>query len=194
MSFCCGHNAGNLDNTNNPLTNATKSVFIGYNTKGINNSDKQVVLGSNAVGHGTNTTTLGDSNVTSLYCNVTSITNVSDERDKDNIIVLDNDEDTIGLDIVNTLNPINFIWNPRDNNANKGIESIGFTAQELLQSCSNSKLCKYLQHIVDNSDEEYLKINQTDLIPLLVKAVNELTVKTEKLEKKLYEKHGIKIE
>lgn len=193
-SFCCGNNAGSLTNLGDPFTSASKNIFIGSNTKGINNSDKQVVIGANSIGHGSNTTTLGDSNITSIYCNVTSLTNVSDERDKTNVIELSNNDNSIGLNILNRIEPIKFIWNPRDSNANRGKTSIGFYAQNLLNTFNESSLSEYLQNIVDSSNPEKLMINQSDLLPILVKSVNELHVRTSYLEKKLYDLHGIIID
>lgn len=63
------------------------SVYIGSNTKGCteDNQTNQVVIGHEAVGHGSNTITLGNSDITHLYCNTTAITALSDRRIKEEI-------------------------------------------------------------------------------------------------------------
>jgi hypothetical protein len=187
-TFCCGHNAGSYTSLGSFLCASTKNVFIGKDTKGVDVADKQVVIGYNAIGQGTNTTVLGNNNITSLYCNVTSITNVSDERDKKNIINMD--EYKI-LDTLTKIDPVKFIWNPRDQNANKGKKTIGFTAQNLQEAFEKSEFYEYIKNLVDSNDPEKLKINQNDLLPIIVQAIKELIIENNMLEKKLLDKYGI---
>ena len=71
--------------------------------------------------------TLGDSNVTNLRCNDTSISSLSDLRDKENV-----EDIPHGLDFINALRPVKFDWNRRDGTA-KGLKDYGFIAQELDQ-------------------------------------------------------------
>ena len=57
-----------LANGTTPLTTSSGSTFIGYNTKSLSNGQtNQVVIGNDAIGNGSNTTTLGNSNTTSLF-------------------------------------------------------------------------------------------------------------------------------
>ena len=51
---------------------------------------------------------LGNSSVTSLRCQDTSISSVSDERDKKDIV-----DSTYGLDLLKTFRPVSFTWNKR---------------------------------------------------------------------------------
>lgn len=51
-----------------PLTSATNGVFLGYNTRGSANSQtNEIVIGSNAVGKGSNTAVIGNTSTTGLY-------------------------------------------------------------------------------------------------------------------------------
>ena len=78
--------------------------------------------------------TLGNGFVTSLRCNVQTITSLSDMRDKKNIKEL-----SLGLDFITKLKPRQFNWDKRewyDNNISDGSKmkeapTAGFIAQEL---------------------------------------------------------------
>jgi hypothetical protein len=134
-----------------------------------------------------NTITLGDANITSLRCQVTSITSLSDERDKKNISPLD-----VGLDFVNTLKPVSFDWNMRPKLDEEGnvvstgkidMPDIGFIAQDMVKAEDDLGLADYLQlSYRDNPDA--LEVSQGRLIPILVKAIQDLSAKIEMLENK----------
>ena len=60
-----GTNAGRLDSTNANVTRADNCVFIGASTKPLgNNESNQIVIGSGAVGLGSDTVVLGDNDIT----------------------------------------------------------------------------------------------------------------------------------
>ena len=68
-----GTKAGRLDSTNANVTRADQSVFIGTDTRPLgNNESNQIVIGSGAVGLGSDTVVLGDNDITKtrLYGNV----------------------------------------------------------------------------------------------------------------------------
>ena len=69
-----GYNAGRYQNDGTtPLQTANNSVYIGYNSKGFNNSDNNsIVIGADAVGIGANSVVLGNNNIltTALKGNV----------------------------------------------------------------------------------------------------------------------------
>src|SRR5690606_3407484 len=98
----------------------------------------QTVVGSNALGGGSNTVTLGNMAITSLRCQVTSITALSDERDKSEINNIEN-----ALEIVNKLKPVTFVWNQRDE-GKVGKKASGFLAQDLLEVQKNSEIGDHL--------------------------------------------------
>jgi hypothetical protein len=132
------------------------------------NIQNETVIGFEALGNGNDTITLGNGDVVALYCNVTSITSTSDSRDKKNILSIPN-----GIDFINTLNPIIFEWNLRKGNK-KDIKASGFTAQNLLISQNESEIGEYLD-LVDNKDEENLKARYSNLIPIMVKSIQDLS-------------------
>lgn len=49
------------------LANSPNSCYVGHKTRGVNNSTNENVFGYNAAGKGSNTVTLGDSNITASY-------------------------------------------------------------------------------------------------------------------------------
>ena len=124
--------------------------------------------------------TLGDSNVAVLRCQQTTITALSDQRDKTGIEDL-----PYGLDFINSLQPRKFVWDNRaevdsDGNEyfslNKGKKDIGFIAQEL-QTVDDEWL-----NLVYDSNPERLEASYGKLIPVLVKAIKELKARVEALE------------
>ena len=116
---------------------------------------------------------LGDSNVGTLRCNTQSISSLSDRRDKTDIVDL-----PVGLDFVNTLQPRKFKWATRDGNVKDGLTRAGFIAQELQESQEGSE---YLDLIYAENPEK-LEANQSNLIPILVQAIKELSAKVKELE------------
>ena len=111
---------------------------------------------------------LGSTAVTNAYVQV-AWTVVSDERDKTNF-----NEIAHGLDFVNALNPISYQFrvNRESAETNGGVK-FGFRAQDILALEGDSPV------IVDNEDPEKLRMIDTALIPVLVKAMQELTAKVE---------------
>ena len=62
--------------------------------------------------------TLGSTNITDLRCNDTTISSLSDSRDKTDVI-----DSPYGLDFINTVRPVQFKWDTRDGNAKDGSTS-----------------------------------------------------------------------
>ena len=131
-----------------------------------------------------NTVTFGDSSITTLRAQVTSITALSDARDKKNVEPLE-----VGLDFVNDLKPVKFDWNMRpttdiDGNEVRGkvdVPDVGFIAQDLVAQEDASGLADYLQ-LTYRDNPEKLEATQGRLIPILVKAIQELSAKVAALE------------
>jgi hypothetical protein len=133
-----------------------------------------------------NEVTLGGASVLVLRCAVTSITSLSDERDKTDISELE-----YGLDFVNSLSAKKWTWNQRSEyrdeidedgnkvqveieNSNRGKIDFGFIAQEV-QSVDNELL-----RLVYDSNPEKLEMSYGKLVPILVKAIQELSNKINK--------------
>ncbi len=164
----------------NATTGGLSSTFIG------NGAGMAITTGSQntCIGFGANPTsatasyqfTLGSTDIQTLRCNQTSITSLSDARDKTDIV-----DTPYGLDFINTLKPRQFKWDTRDGNIKDGTLEQGFIAQELLESANgnNNSLNLVLE---DNPNK--LEASANHLIPLLVKAVQELSARVVELETK----------
>lgn len=194
-----GYNAGVLATTggNNTivgaeagsqLTTGQKNVFVGYRA-GIGNSGSSVTTGQNNVFIGTNgfdtvsglsnTVILGDGSTTTLACSATTITFLSDARDKKEVETL-----PIGLDFVKELKPVTFIWDDRDENGKHGDKDSGFIAQDLKAIQEKYKLSDELKLVNETISEDKMFASYGRLIPVLVKAIQDLSAKVEALEAK----------
>jgi hypothetical protein len=102
---------------------------------------------------------------------------VSDERDKTDIEPL-----PLGLEFIKALEPRKFKWNIRSSEVDKGKESSGFVAQEVLSVVENFNAS--YTNLVDTNDPEQYTLAQANLVPLLVNAIKELAARVEALENK----------
>ncbi len=105
---------------------------------------------------------------------------VSDARDKKDIEDLE-----LGVNFVNKLKPRKFKWDLRNSDVDKGKEASGFVAQEI-QEVLDETNTNYTG-IVDTNDSNQYTVAQANIIPILVKAVQELSAKVEVLENKICE-------
>ena len=138
-------------------------------------------IGYQAAGNGSsNVITLGNSSITTLRCAVTSITSLSDERDKSEIKDI-----TYGLDFIDALQPREFVWDNRaetdiDGNeyysSNKGKKDFGFIAQEV-KEIDNDTL-----RLVNDTNLDKLELSYGKLVPVLVQAIKELKAEIELLK------------
>ena len=140
----------------NTLTTGSNDTFVGYDAQ------------PSAVG-ASNEITLGNSSIATLRCQVTSITALSDIRDKTDIVPL-----TTGLSTVMALNPVRFTWNMRDG-GKVGVKDSGFIAQDL-QTVDDEWL-----RLVYAENPEKLEASYGRLIPVLVKAIQELKAEVDLL-------------
>jgi len=141
------------------MTTATNCAVIGYNAE------------PSAAG-AADEITLGDANVDTLRCATQTISALSDKRDKTNI-----QESTYGLDFIEQLNPVTFDWNTRDG-SRKGKKDLGFIAQEL-----DAVDDEYTQ-LVYKSNPDKLEASYGRLVPVLVKAIQELKQEIQQLKNK----------
>jgi hypothetical protein len=118
--------------------------------------------------------TLGHTDINTLRCNVTSITSLSDARDKTAIV-----DTPYGLDFINTLQPRQFQWATRDGNIKDGRVEQGFIAQELLEAAGDNK--DKLNLVLEDNPNK-LEASAGNLVPILVKAIQELTARVAELE------------
>ncbi len=151
-----GHNAGVTVTTGSNLT------MIG------NNAQPSSAIATNQI-------TLGNSSVTTLRCNVTTITSLSDARDKKNIQDL-----SLGLDFIAKLKPRQYNWDKREWYPNKVADgskmqkmpTAGFIAQEL-DEAQTAQNAEWLNLVFKDNPEKW-EATWGNLLPVMVKAIQEL--------------------
>ena len=161
------------------ITTGDNNVVIGDRagdalTTGSNN----IILGANSAASAitvSNEITLGDSNIATLRCNVQTISSLSDARDKTDIQELPE-----GLAFIDSLNPVKFQWQTRDGNGKDGTYEAGFIAQQL-QSAQSRADADYLGLVMDENPDR-LEASYGKLVPMLVKAIQELKSEVEQLK------------
>jgi hypothetical protein len=124
-----------------------------------------------------NEITLGNTSITTLRCQVTSITALSDRRDKTDINTLD-----LGLDFIDSLKPVKFKWDSREGILKDGTYEAGFIAQDF-QQVQKDNDADYLGLVMDSNPDK-LEATPGKLIPILVKAIQELKQEIELLKTK----------
>ena len=180
-------------NTTGVYNTAVGQGALFSNTTGVNNTAVGFCAGLS--GYGINITTqsnhfiLGNSSVTDLICADTSISGHSDARDKKDIEALN----FSGLAYLNALIPRKFTWDMRKCvGTKKDITEIGFIAQEVefVQSSVYAVPGIVSTYDIDYTDPETDETIVTDqkliapakLIPILVKAIQELSQRLTDLE------------
>ncbi len=148
----------------NTLTSGTNNTMLGFNAQ------PSSATVSNQI-------TLGDSSITTLRCQVTSITALSDARDKTSIVPIQ-----AGLDFVRQLKPVAFTWNMRDG-GKVGVPDTGFIAQDLVKAQTDAGVT--IPGLVYAENPDKLEAAYGKLIPVLVQAIKDLTDKVEALEQEL---------
>lgn len=183
LFFCNGNdNTAIGRNAGDTLTSGIENTFVGHAagvtlTTGNNNS----FLGKGAqpaTATTSNSITLGNSSITVLRCQVTSITALSDARDKKDVVDL-----SFGLDFIRKLRPVEFTWDMRDG-GKVDVKDSGFIAQELKAAQEEADGKDVLQLVYEDNPEK-LEASAGRLIPVLVKAIQELAAELEELKKKV---------
>ena len=176
---CIGNGSGGT------ITTGNTNVFIGGNVGNLQpafTGQNNICIGTGganpSAANVSNEITLGNTSVTALRCAVTSITSLSDARDKKDVTDL-----RAGLDFVNGLRPVEFVWDDRNQDGKHNIADAGFLAQDLKAAQEDVDMANVLQ-LVYESNPEKLEASYGRLIPVLVKAIQELTAKVEELENK----------
>lgn len=168
-------------------TTGHSNTFIGYRAAAddeTTSAGTNVTTGSNLTNIGfkarassstaTNQVTLGNSSISSLRCQVQTISSLSDARDKTDITPLQ-----AGLDFVERLDPVSFTWNMRDG-GKVGIEETGFIAQDLQQVQQDTGV--EIPGLVSDDNPERLEAAYGKLVPVLVQAIKDLSAKVNELE------------
>jgi len=173
----------------NQVTGGGNNLYLGHDAGRTGSPGGPQTTGSNAIG-------LGDNNITSAHIKV-DWTVTSDQRDKTDFTALD-----IGLDFVKSLNPITYKWDERSNYGDKNADDydldaqtpdgthkkdkleVGFKAQEVetlelaagYNKDTNSNLISSV-----SPDGKQMGLQYSKFIPVLVKAIQELSAKNDAL-------------
>lgn len=146
------------------LTSGSNNIILGYNAT----SSSATV---------SNEITLGNSSIATLRCQVTTITALSDARDKKDV-----QDIPLGVSFIQRLHPVSFVWNTRDG-GKVDVPEFGFIAQELQQAQRDHGVT--LPGLVHDINPERLEAAPGTLIPVLVKAVQELQAQIDDLKRQL---------
>lgn len=162
-------------------TTGQQNTLIGYQAGyTLAAGDNNTIIGYNAVPSSTtasNEITLGNSSIATLRCQVTSITALSDARDKKDVQNI-----PLGVDFIQRLRPVSFVWNTRDG-AKVNVPEFGFIAQELQSAQRDHGVT--LPGLVHDINPDRLEAAPGTLIPVLVKAVQELQAQIDALKQQL---------
>lgn len=173
-------------NSGSALTTGGSNVFIGNFAASFNSGD--IFTGSNNIAIGNlsnpssltvdNEITLGNSSHTVIRAAVTTITSLSDERDKKDIKDL-----STGLEFVEALRPVEFVWNDRDESGKHDVADFGFIAQDLKKAQEDADKADVLKLVYEENPEK-LEASYGKLVPILVKAIQELSEEVKQLKNK----------
>ena len=141
--------------------------------------NNSTAIGYGAIIQASNQIVLGDSAILTLKCAQQTITSLSDARDKKDIQPLTN-----GINFIEKMNPVSFIWNMRDG-GKVDIPEMGFIAQELKQVQEETGIT--VPNLVLETNPDRLEASYGTLLPILIKAVQELSAKVTTLETELSE-------
>jgi hypothetical protein len=185
-----GYDAGDV------ITTGSQNVIIGSGSDpSANSGTNQIVIGYGVTGTGNNQIAFGNTDITHIKAQVTSITGYSDIRIKKDI------RDTnLGLAFINELRPVKYrLKNPADypvsllghrfktgeESRPKDDETVydGLIAQEVKASLDNMGL-EWSGWSKNDSDGKQ-GIQYGALVVPLIKAVQELSAKVDKLESQL---------
>jgi hypothetical protein len=167
------------------LTSGVNNLLLGHDAGRSGSPGGTISTGSNQI-------VLGDESISSAYIQV-DWTVTSDQRDKTDFNNLD-----LGLDFVNKLNPVTYKWDKRSK-YNKDLSvtptgehkedwlDIGFKAQEveaLEIEAGYNKDNKTNLTVKQTEDGKQYGIQYAKFVPVLVKAIQELTKRIKDLEDK----------
>ena len=86
------------------------------------------------------------------------------------------DADYAGLHFIEQLKPVKFIWNMRDGGI-VGLQAFGFIAQELLEAQTIVGIT--VPKLVTTTNPDKYEVAPAALLPIMVKAIQELNAKFE---------------
>jgi len=178
------------------LTTGNYNILIGHGpTTSQVDSEKQIIMGRDVVGAGGDHLTFGDGSTDSaIQFGATSISAPSDVRLKEDI-----QNETVGLGFVNDLRPVTFRWKKEkdipsnmktyvedsDTRVMNGKYNHGFIAQEVKEVIdSHSDIKDGFDMWTEDPTDGRQRVAESALVPILVKAIQELSEKVATLEAK----------
>jgi hypothetical protein len=168
---CIGFGAGVSSITGGTLT-SSNMIAIGYQTR-----PRTGAAPASETQNPANIICLGNSSITNIYAQVTSITAISDARDKKNI-----SEFSLGIEFIKKLNPVTFTWDMRDGGL-KDVDSCGFIAQdvaEALKDCGAKDL-----GIVHGEGGEQMQLSEWKIFYAVIQGIKELSERNKMMREKL---------
>lgn len=172
-------------NTASTITTGSKNTIIGSGANTITIGSNNTIIGFGAAPSSatvSNEITLGDGNITKIRAGVATLTTLSDGRDKKDVT-----DTQFGLDVLEKLRPVDYTWDRRvlnesdKNHSKNGTRQTGFIAQELLDAVGEDG--NEILDLVYKSNPERYEVSYGNLIPVLVKSIQELSLKVKELEK-----------
>jgi hypothetical protein len=151
------------------LTTGSSNVFVGQDSGRTGSPGGNFTTQSNRV-------VIGNGSTTNAYVQV-AWTVTSDARDKTDIV-----DAKYGLDFIKGLRPVEYKWDKRSKYSNQNPDGthkeaktqLGFLAQDVIAlEKQHGAIAKDLL-IADDEKDEILSITETKIIPILVKAIQEL--------------------
>jgi len=195
-NVCIGFEAGNAL-LGTVAGNGVANVLIGYRAQASStNGNQQIVLGESTTGFGNATITVGSSSGAS-YLELNGDTSwgcASDERFKENIIT-----STVGLSFINDLRPVTYNWKKKKDAPSDtiyyeegsdepclghsyGNTLYGFIAQEVKVAIDNHSEIKKGFKMWKQHDNGVQAVADGNLIPVLTKAIQELSAKIDTMQ------------
>ena len=178
------------------LTTGGGNVVIGYEARtAAAGTSNTIVMGNNVTGQADDNFTFGtgatDSNIA---FGATSITAPSDVRLKEDI-----QDEKVGLGFINDLRPVTFQWKkekdiPEEMKAHvagsekrtmNGKHNHGFIAQEVKAVIDNHNMKDGFDMWTEDGADGRQRIGDASLMPIMVKALQELSAKNDALEARL---------
>ena len=171
-----GDRAGNL------ATTGAYNVLIGYKAgDNVTTGSSNIVIGSADTSSATSSSECTIP-VSTFRLQTGSITNYSDARDKANV-----EDSPYGLEFLEKVKLRKWLWDCREefkkDNQLNGKERIGFVAQELLEAMNEGD--NEVLDLVYESNPDRLEVRYSNLLPIALKAIQELSTKVKELEEKL---------
>ena len=192
------NNTGIGDQAGVSQTSGGNNLFLGKDAGFTGSPGGNITTANNII-------CIGDENITAANIQV-SLTVASDQRDKTDFNPLD-----VGLDFVKQLNPVTYKWDKRSNYGDKSLKDydlnaqtpdgthkedwldVGFKAQEVeaLEKAAGYKIADKTNLTTTLSDDgKQYGMQYEKFIPILVKAVQELSAKNDALEDRIKKLEG----